>query len=320
MDLLSPTLGFMHALHIVVLQPLALAFSALGSEPCYLLLLPLVYWLVDRRTGARLGILLLLSVLVNDLVKVAFHLPRPYWVDSSLTPLSKLGLEQSFGFPSGHAQGAFLVWPFLAMQTRDKRRWLPLALALASCIALSRMILGVHWPLDVVGGALLGGGLTAFYLRFGSSLERAFRSRSRQNQLIYIVIFVALCGGLSVALIGQAVRESGPNLSSFTRTALSLEGKSALERCAALGGLLVGLVLAPAGVEASTTGRERAMRLLVGFAGLIAFYFGFKVFSAWTIGAFLRYFLTTFWVSCGALWAFRALKIARSGAPASRVG
>lgn len=307
MDLLTPTLQFLHAIHILALQSLALAFSALGSEPCYLLLLPLVYWLVDRRIGARLGVLLLVSVLVNDLAKVAFHLPRPYWVDASLTPLSKSGLERSFGFPSGHAQGAFLIWPFLAMQTRDKRRWLFWALALASCISLSRMILGVHWPFDVVGGALMGGGLCAFYLYFGSSIERAFRTRSQQNQLIIIVIFVALCGALGAALLGQAVREAGANGAEFTRTALALEAKSAIERCAALGGLLVGLVLAPADVEADGTGRERMMRLLVGFAGLIAFYFGFKVFSGYAIGAFLRYFLTTFWVACGALWAFRAL-------------
>ncbi len=305
MDLLRPTLPFMHAIHIPALQPLAIAFSALGSEPCYLLLLPLVYWLVDRRIGARLGVLLLLSVLLNDLTKVAFHLPRPYWVDSSLTP--RFGLEQSFGFPSGHAQSAFLIWPFLAMQTRDKKKWLVLALALASCISLSRMILGVHWPLDVVGGTLMGGALTAFYLRFGSAIERAFRFRTWQNQFIYVVIFVALCGGLGAALIGQTVREAGPNLSQFTRTAFALEGTSALERCAALLGLLVGLVLAPADVEASTTGRERGMRLLIGFAGLIVFYFGFKLISTWALGAFLRYFLTTFWVSCGALWTFRAM-------------
>ncbi len=307
MDLLTPTLGFLHALHILALQPLAIAFSALGSEPCYLLLLPLVYWLVDRRIGARLGILLLVSVLINDLAKVAFHLPRPYWVDASLTPLSKVGLERSFGFPSGHAQGAFLIWPFLAMQMPGKRKWLCWALTLASCIAVSRMILGVHWPLDVVGGALLGGGLTAFYLRYGSSLERAFRSRLQGNQLIAVVLFIALCGGLGAALLGQAVREAAPNMSQFTRTAFALEARSVLERCAALGGLLVGLVMAPAGVEANGIGRERVMRLLVGFAGLVVFYFGFKVFSGWPTGAFLRYFFTTFWVSCGALWAFRAL-------------
>lgn len=310
MDLLTPTLGFMHALHILALQPLALVFSALGSEPCYLLLLPLVYWLVDRRIGARLGILLLLSVLINDLAKVAFHLPRPFWDDPTLTPLSKYGLEHTFGFPSGHAQGAFLVWPFLAMQTREPKKWLPRALALATCIALSRMILGVHWPLDVVGGALMGGGLTALYLVYGASWERSFRAYSRANQVLIALVFVALCGALAALFIGGAVRVLGPTLEQFGQSAGTL-GKSAIERCAALLGLIIGLIFAPSGVEAQSATPPKAMRLLVGFAGLIVFYFGFKLLPG-SIGTFLRYFCTTFWVACGSLTVFRALASGRA--------
>jgi len=305
MDLLKPTLGFMQALHILALQPLALAFSVLGSEPCYLLLLPLVYWLVDRRIGARLGVLLLLSMLANDLAKIAFHLPRPFWDDPSLTPLSEYGREHSFGFPSGHSQGAFLIWPFLAMQTREPKKWLPLALALATCIALSRMILGVHWPLDVVGGALMGGGLTAFYLRYGATWERSFRAYSRANQVIIALVFVALCGALAALFINGAVRAWGPMLEQFEQSAWTLE-KSAIERCAALLGLIVGLIFAPSDVETSSPTPSKAIRLLVGFAGLIVFYFGFTILPG-SVGAFLHYFCTTFWVAGGSLWAFRAL-------------
>jgi len=305
MDLLTPTLGFMHALHILALQPLALLFSALGSEPCYLLLLPLVYWLVDRRIGARLGILLLLSLLANELAKVAFHLPRPFWSDPSLTPLSKYGLEHSFGFPSGHSQGAFLIWPFLATRTREPKKWLPRALALATCIALSRMVLGVHWPLDVIGGALMGGGLAALYLRYGAVWERSFRAYSRANQVVIALVFVALCGALAALFISGAVRFWGPTLEQFGQSAGTLE-KSAIERCAALLGLILGLIFAPSGVETINPTPPKAIRLLVGFAGLIVFYFGFKILPG-SLGTFLRYFGTTFWVAGGSLWAFRAL-------------
>jgi len=306
MDLLTPTLGFMHALHVVALQPLALAFSALGSEPCYLLLLPLVYWLVDRRIGARLGILLLLSMLANDLAKIAFHLPRPFWIDPTLKPLSRYGLEHTFGFPSGHSQGAFLIWPFLAMQTREPKKWFPFALGLATCIAVSRMILGVHWPLDVTGGALMGGSLTTLYLRYGAAWERSFRAYSRANQVLIALVFVALCGALAALFISGAVRAVGPTLEQFGQSAWTLE-KSAIERCAALLGLIIGLIFAPSDVEVSSPTPPKAMRLLVGFVGLIFFYFGFKVLPG-SLGTFLRYFCTTFWVACGSLWAFRALK------------
>lgn len=301
MDLLTPTLGFLHALHISALQPLALAFSFLGSEQFYLLLLPLVYWLANRRIGAQLGVLLLFSVLVNDVLKIAFHLPRPFWdgVDPSLTPLYAGAIERSFGFPSGHAQGAFLIWPFLALRSGNARKWMPFALALAICIALSRLILGVHWPLDVVGGALIGAAILGAFERFGTSVEGAFRSRPLALQLVSSAIFIALCGAVGTLAIGQASRDLGTNTPALLTAYFDLTA-----RCAALLGLLVGLMLAPRAVPS----RRSLARLVIGMLGLALFYFGpGKASHDFLSVMFARYFLTTFWVSCGALWVFRAM-------------
>ena len=301
MDLLTPTLGFMHAIHIGALQLPALVFSSLGSEPCYLLLLPLIYWLADRRVGAQLGVLLLFSVLSNDILKIAFHLPRPFWdgVDPSLTPLYAGAIERSFGFPSGHAQGAFLIWPFLALRSGNPKRWMPFALALATCISLSRMILGVHWPLDVIGGALIGAVILWAFERFGTSLERAFRSRSLALQLVLCAGFIGLCGVVGALSIGQAMK-AGPNNPALITAYFDLTA-----RCAALLGLLVGLLLAPRDVPS----RRSVARVAIGVLGLVLFYLGLgKASHEFLIVMFARYFLTTLWVSCGALWVFRRVE------------
>jgi membrane-associated phospholipid phosphatase len=60
-------------------------------------------------------------------------------------------------YPSGHAAGAVVVLLAAALLMRERwLRWPALGLALA--IAATRPMLGVHWPTDVIGGALWGAG------------------------------------------------------------------------------------------------------------------------------------------------------------------
>ena len=114
MDTLSGfDLGIVHAaqgLGAWLIAPMQL-FTFLGREEFYLLLLPILYWCVSATLGLRVGMILLLSAGLNDLLKMAFALPRPYWVDPTVRALSP---ETSFGIPSGHAQNAVAVWGVIA--------------------------------------------------------------------------------------------------------------------------------------------------------------------------------------------------------------
>lgn len=107
-----------------------------------------------RRWRLALGIVgvTTLAPLVTDWLKVVVERPRPVWEDAFAT-------EGTFAYPSGHATAGLAVYAAcgiaLAMLLRD-RRW---AVALAAgatvlglSIGVSRVVLGVHWPSDVVGG------------------------------------------------------------------------------------------------------------------------------------------------------------------------
>jgi membrane-associated phospholipid phosphatase len=73
-----------------------------------------------------------------------------------------------FGYPSGHAAVAFALATVAAPLVPVRWRWAPYAAA--TIVGLARMHVGVHYPVDVIGGALIGIGLglaTRSIVRYG---------------------------------------------------------------------------------------------------------------------------------------------------------
>lgn len=133
---------------------LTLAFVAitqLGSVPVLLGIGAGLYWFRDRRTGAiTLAAVIGAGALTTGL-KAFFALPRP---PASYHVIAADG----FGFPSGHAIAATITWITLAIHTSSstRQRRLAAALLIIGLVGLSRVILGVHYPIDVTAGILVG--------------------------------------------------------------------------------------------------------------------------------------------------------------------
>lgn len=105
-----------------------------------------------RKTGASMGAALLIGVIVGNLIlKNAVARIRPYDLNTEITLL--VSALSDYSFPSGHTLASFEAATVLLI--RDKRLGIP-ALVLAILIALSRLYLYVHYPTDVLAGALLG--------------------------------------------------------------------------------------------------------------------------------------------------------------------
>lgn len=126
-----------------------------GGTPRWVIviLLCVVAW---RWCGPRCAIALggasLLSNLASSLLKLGFGRARPELIDH-------LDYQTSFSYPSGHATSAAVVYLLLAWLAPP--RWRPYAWALAAAMIIlngfSRIMLGVHWASDIVGGTMLGG-------------------------------------------------------------------------------------------------------------------------------------------------------------------
>lgn len=133
------------------------AATDLGHWSFYYLAIAPLFWVVDRRRAAALFLLVLLSGYVNTLAKLWVDTPRP---DPQLVRVLDLRPYQahSNSFPSGHAQSAIVFWGYLAWWVR--RRWVTaLAVGLIAAISFSRLYLAVHFPIDILGGWLLGLGM-----------------------------------------------------------------------------------------------------------------------------------------------------------------
>lgn len=128
----------------------------LGSAEAYIALMVVTYLAVDARAGRAIGIALLASFLVNQYAKGWFATPRPFELDPSVVRTQR-ALDGALGpgFPSGHAQSATTFWGFAALLARRPWFW-GVAGLLVALIAFSRLYLGVHVPVDVVGGLAIG--------------------------------------------------------------------------------------------------------------------------------------------------------------------
>jgi undecaprenyl-diphosphatase len=97
----------------------------------------------------------LLAVVVafrlDNVLKDVVERPRP---PGQIDGLHVRESIDGFGFPSGHSTMAFALAAALHPMVAARWRWAPWVLALV--VGLGRMHVGVHWPLDVVGGAALG--------------------------------------------------------------------------------------------------------------------------------------------------------------------
>ena len=157
------------------LDPVFIALSRIGTIGAVWIAVAVVAAVVQRRP--TLFMLTTAAVLFADVIatglKFATDRPRPYVAFREQEPLLETPLDLSL--PSGHAATSFAGATMLAFLLG--RRWAAVLLVLALLVASSRVYVGVHYPLDVAAGALIGVGVT-LVLRW---LE-ANRPRSRRSQ------------------------------------------------------------------------------------------------------------------------------------------
>ncbi len=162
-----------HNLHNSFFDLIMPAISTAGQGGLLWIALGLVLIIFGKADTGRTALLMLTALLIgfvagDEVIKQIIQRPRPFEEIAAANLL--VAPPGSFSFPSGHATAAFACALVLA------RKIPPLTwpvLILAGTMAFSRVYVGVHYPLDVLAGSVLGIACAVLVLKLENVIIRA---------------------------------------------------------------------------------------------------------------------------------------------------
>lgn len=165
-----------------LLDQLAVLYTSMGDAGLIWILLSLAMLChrSTRKAGAlALAAMALGALCTNMVIKPLVARPRP-WLDvAGLIPL--IQEPDPYSFPSGHTCAAFaagMIW----VRTLPKLGLRVFAVVLAVFMGLSRLYVGVHYPTDVMAGALIGGCCAWLVWKYYLPVWNAARKRLNRKE------------------------------------------------------------------------------------------------------------------------------------------
>ena len=132
------------------------ALSKLGDKGIFFLAVAILFIIINKGKSRKTGLIMLVAIITGFIIgnltlKPLIMRQRPCWIDSVALLVKN---PDDYSFPSGHTLVSFeaTVPIFMCMS----KKWGVLAIAFACVIAFSRLYLYVHFPTDVITGAILG--------------------------------------------------------------------------------------------------------------------------------------------------------------------
>jgi len=270
----------LRALFPEVVELAFLPITYLGDPWLLLFGLLVTFWFVDRRDGGTLlGLAAGMAGLVIAL-KLAFALDRPgvgpaflvESVPSFLAPVYYDALDPSgHSFPSGHAMGSTVVWVGAAWLLDVGRRRTRFAVAgvVVALVAVSRVVLGVHFAVDVLAGVCLG-----FLFLLGAITLVDVAGVDRWPGLFGIAV---VTGGVGVALGGyggDAQLVAGAGIGALVAwRVVGIPGGAWSRSLRGVGAAAVGIAVfvVPVAIgEASGVPGSTLLGMAFGFGGAVA--------------------------------------------------
>ncbi len=147
---------FNHTLSFTILDKFFSIITSVNNWFITYIILLGITWKFGGKRGKIAAIITLIMVAVTDqtgykLLKEFFARPRP--CDILTDVITPLGCTGTYSFPSNHALNNFAAATYFSFLFPRFRTILFIA---ASLVAISRVYLGLHYPSDIIGGAVIG--------------------------------------------------------------------------------------------------------------------------------------------------------------------
>lgn len=278
----SDLIKWIQSFHSDWLDQFFILVTMLGEEYFYIAILSMIYWNINKKTARFLVLILALSATVNGAIKEIVGQSRP---------IGEAGIRSIYtdtaegaSFPSGHTQNATAFFGSAGLVAKNPFLWIGFSILIV-LVAISRLYLGVHWPLDVIAG--IGFGIVCIIVG-----KLIYEKSERDGE--YLPYFVIL----ALAVVSIFI----------------LNSSAYIKAVALLLGYLVGYFFEENFLQFDVRA-PLATQIMKYFIGLVvtgAIFLGLKmILPAGVYWDGLRYFLTIFFVMFGAPALFMVMKLSR---------
>ena len=168
-----------------VLDTFFILVTNLGSEAFFILAITYIYWCVDKKMGIKLLFITMTSVYINNMLKELFHTQRPIYSEGINAVYKKSA--PGYSFPSGHTQTIATFWIYLMKKIKNNRLY-KIGWSIVTLVAFSRLYLRVHWPIDVIGGIFIAGGIV---ILLDYIIEKMVKYELTYNMKIIMCVFIS---------------------------------------------------------------------------------------------------------------------------------
>ena len=192
-----------------------------GEETLFIIAGLAFFWCIDKWQGYYLLAVGLSGTVINQFLKLACRVPRPWVRDPEFTIVESARAEATgYSFPSGHTQSSVGIFAAIARWNRN-RILQAVCISLCVLVPLSRMYLGVHTPADV-GVSLV----IALALVFGlyPVIRRAMQDAHTMRLLLGGMTLLGLAYLIFVTVFPFPADVDTDNLAHGTKNAFTMLG------------------------------------------------------------------------------------------------
>lgn len=273
---------FFDSLATPLLDFIGESITFLGEDTLFILVIAFILWCGSKKKGFAIYSTLLTSLVAMSTLKALVRAPRPFEVLQDIQG-KRVETATGYSFPSGHTTGAASFYSALAFTVR--KRWLSIVCGfIIFMVAISRMYLGVHWPLDVVAGLILGVSITII------TYDIFLKLYDDPVRLVRFVLAIGIGGTVGAILLAFLIPAGIVDPKAFTdpMKLLSLAGGGSL-----------GFALDQRRLHYATTGsfKVKVFRYVFGVMVLMLVQGSKPFLPDHLFFSFLRYTITGFWAT-----------------------